>query len=287
MTMFCSFLDGLLFYLLIVTVSVIFGVALSLVVSLVMKRFRRLFFIIIIILIALIPIVEIYFNPQIYFYSPLIGFFPGNIYDEGLSPDWKLFFHQLMVLLFSLTIVYMYIKQIAFVQRVKTYFILGVLITTLIFQFLSPYLGFATTFTKLDSILNKQIESGSLILHYDNVDSIEAKFIALNQEFFYSELQTALKVKPSKKINVYLFNDRNQKKILFGAGNADVAKPWQYSIYISSDSWQRTLKHELAHVFTAEFGSGIFKLASGYNAALIEGMAESLDGTSNDISANI
>jgi len=283
-TMFCSFMDGLIFYLLIVSVSMIFGSALSLVVSLVINRFRRVFFIIIIILIILIPIVEIYFNPQVYFYSPLVGFFPGNIYDEGLSPDWKLLFHQIMVAIFSVSIIYIYSKQTVFVQRFKTYFIFGILITVMIFQFLSPYLGFSTTFAKLESILAKQIESGSLILHYDNVDSSEAKLIALNQEFFYSELQTALKVNPSKKIHVYLFNNRYQKKVLFGAGNADVAKPWQYSIYISSDSWQSTLKHELAHVFTAEFGSGIFKLASGFNAALIEGMAESLDGTSNDIS---
>jgi hypothetical protein len=110
--------------------------------------------------------------------------------------------------------------------------------------------------------------------------------IALNQEYYYSQLFTALQTKPSKKVNVYLFNDREQKKIIFGAGNADVAKPWQYSIYISADSWQNTLKHELAHVFTAEFGSGIFKIASGFNPAIIEGMAESLDGISNDISIN-
>jgi hypothetical protein len=153
-----------------------------------------------------------------------------------------------------------------------------------LFQFLSPYLGFSTTFTKLDSTLSKQIKSESFILHYDNVDSTEAKLIALNQEYYYAELYSALKTKPSKKINVYLFNNRAQKKLLFGAGNADVAKPWQYSIYISADSWKNTLKHELAHVFTAEFGTNIFKLASGFNVALIEGMAESLDGISNDIS---
>jgi hypothetical protein len=151
---------------------------------------------------------------------------------------------------------------------------------------MSSLLGFTTTFSKLDSTLSKRIESKSFILHYDNVDSTLAKLIALNQEYYYSQLFTALQTKPSKKINVYLFNNRKQKKIIFGAGNADVAKPWQYSIYISADSWQNTLKHELAHVFTAEFGSGIFKIASAFNPALIEGMAESLDGISNDISIN-
>ena len=94
----------------------------------------------------------------------------------------------------------------------------------------------------------------------------------------------SLKVKPSKKINVYLFNNRKQKKEIFGAGNADVAKPWQYAVYISADSWERTLKHELVHIFTAEFGVGIFRVSAGFNPALIEGIAEAIEGTSDDMS---
>ncbi len=284
LTMFCSFIDGLAFYLLIVGVSILFGAALALLINSFTVRFGKLLFFTAIIIFALIPILEIYFNPQVYFYSPLIGFFPGNIYDEGLSADWKLFFHQLLVITFSLLIIYFIQKQKTLNLKSKLLFISAILIIASLFQFLSPYLGYITTFTKLDSVLSKQIESESLILHYDNIDSTEAKLIALTQEFYYAELQNVLKFRPSKKINVYLFNNREQKKLLFGAGNADVAKPWQYSIYISADSWQSTLKHELAHVFTAEFGTGPFKLASGFNAALIEGMAESLDGFSNHIS---
>jgi len=284
LTMFCSFIDGLIFYLLIVSVSIVFGVALAFLVNFITGRFIKLLFFIIIISIALIPVFEIYFNPQVYFYSPLIGFFPGNIYDEGLSANWKLFFHQLLNIIFSLLIIYFILKQKILVRKFKLLFVAAILIIALLFQFISPYLGFTTTFTKLDSILSKQIKSESLILHYDNIDSSEAKLIALTQEFYYSELKNQLNSKPLKKINVYLFKNREQKKLLFGAGNADVAKPWQYSIYISADSWQNTLKHELAHVFTTEFGTGLFKLASGFNAALIEGIAESLDGISNDIS---
>jgi hypothetical protein len=284
LTMFCSFIDGLLFYLLIVSVSIVFGAALAFLINIVTERFNKLLFFVVIILIALIPILEIYFNPQVYFYSPLIGFFPGNIYDEGLSADWKLFFHQLLIVTFSFLIIYLIQKQKTLVLKSKLLFVVAILIVASLFQFISPYPEFTTAFTKLDLVLSKQIESESLILHYDNIDSTEAKLIALTQEFYYSELQNQLNSKPSKKINVYLFNNREQKKILFGAGNADVAKPWQYSIYISADSWQNTLKHELAHVFTAEFGTGLFKLASGFNAALVEGMAESLDGISNDIS---
>ena len=284
LTMFCSFWDGLIFYILIAGTSILFGTAIAFIVNLITRRFNRVLFFLIILFTALIPILEIYFNPQVYFYSPLIGFFPGNIYDEGLSADWKLAFHQLIVAVFSISIIFLYLKNTSIILKYKKYIIASIIITATLFQLFSSSIGYSTTFSKLNSVLNKQIESEFLILHYDDIDSTEAKFIALNQQYYFNELQVQLETKPSKKINVYLFNNREQKKILFGAGNADVAKPWQYSIYISADSWQNTLKHELAHIFTAEFGSGIFKIASGFNAALIEGMAESQDGISDDIS---
>ncbi|MEJ2103061.1 MAG: hypothetical protein P8X47_00635, partial [Ignavibacteriaceae bacterium] len=106
----------------------------------------------------------------------------------------------------------------------------------------------------------------------------ELDLIMLNQELYYSQLSNFFNVKIVNKITSYIFYDRSQKKELFGSANADVAKPWLYSVYISFDSWESTLKHEIAHCFTADFGSGIFKLAAGFNPALIEGAAESADG---------
>src|SRR5574338_377265 len=286
LTMFCSFWDGLWFYILIVIGSVMFGSSVAFVINIVIQKYNRIIFMIIIFFVALIPVLEIYFNPQVYFYSPLIGFFPGNIYDEALSPDLKLIVHQLIVISFSIIIIFLIAHKHKLAIKHKVYFLVLILLFLTVFQFVSSHFGFTTTFSSLEKILSKKISSGLMTLHYDNVDSTTAQFIALNQEFYFSELSSQLNVKPSKLISVYLFNNLEQKTELFVAGTADVAKPWQYSIYISADSWQQTLKHEVAHVFTAEFGSGIFKLASGFNVAVIEGMAESLDGVSNNISIN-
>ena len=155
---------------------------------------------------------------------------------------------------------------------------------TLVFQLSSSVLGFTTTFSKLENILSKKINTERFCLHYEMISESQAEYTALNIEYYYRELVKRLNVKPSKQIQIYLYNNRSQKKNLFGAGNADVAKPWQYAIYISADSWERTLKHEFVHVFSAEFGTGIFKLASGFNPALIEGLAESIEGTTDEIS---
>jgi tetratricopeptide (TPR) repeat protein len=230
-----------------------------------------------------IPILEIYFNPQVYFYSPLIGFFPGNIYDEGLSPDLKLFSHQVLITIYFLIVPFLFFRKKVFLNQRKKSLLVLILIIPIVFHFLSPYLGYSTTFSKLESTLNKKVLTDNCTLYYSDVDSSEAAFIALHTEYYFEKLKEVLKVIPSEKTKVYLFNSRDQKKELFGAGNADVAKPWQYSVFISKDSWFGTLKHELSHIFSAEFGWGIFKLAHNFNAASIEGLAQSIEGTYDEL----
>ncbi len=282
LTMFCSFWDGLFFYLLIALPSLLFGFSLAMLIDFYFKKLKRSIFIFIIFLLALIPVFEIYFFPQIYFYTPLIGFFPGNIYDEGLSPDFKLLAHQLIVLFFSIVIVHLIYRKRSSLLYKKNQFVTGVIILFIVFQFLSPLLGFSTTFYKLENTLDKKIETENFILHYDNLTEKETEYISISQEYYYYLLTDYLKVNPTKKIDVYVFNNRQQKKRLFGAGNADVTKPWQYAVYLSAESWDNTLKHELVHIFSAEFGTGIFKLAAGFNPALIEGIAEAVEGVSYD-----
>ncbi len=87
---FCSFTDGLLFYLVITFPSVVIGSALGAAIFVLLKKFRIISFIILYLFILFIPVLEIYFNPQVYLYNPLFAYFPGTIYDEGLSVDLKL-----------------------------------------------------------------------------------------------------------------------------------------------------------------------------------------------------
>ena len=79
---------------------------------------------------------------------------------------------------------------------------------------------------------------------------------------------------PHRKITSFIFKDNKQKGELFGSENADVAKPWLYQIYTTADNYDNTLKHEIAHIFSASFGIGPFKVAYNFNPALIEGIAE-------------
>jgi hypothetical protein len=61
-----------------------------------------------------------------------------------------------------------------------------------------------------------------------------------------------------------------------------VAKPWLNHIYIELNSYDQSLKHELAHVLAGQFGTTPFKVAENFNPALIEGLAMALENNYND-----
>ncbi|MGB5529595.1 MAG: hypothetical protein WBQ32_06460, partial [Ignavibacteriaceae bacterium] len=279
---FCSFTDGLLFYLVITFPSVIIGSAIGSAVFVLIKKLKVISYVILYLLILLIPILEIYFNPQIYLYNPLFAYFPGTIYDEGLSVDLKLTLYRFYNLIFFLSILVYLIKyqfKSSSIIRRKSFLFLSIGIAAIFYFFLSPVFGFTTTESRLNNELSYQVESKHFIIQADRrIEKEVIQQVVLNQEYYYSQLSNYFAEVPATKINSFIFFDSEQKKKLFGSGAADVAKPWLNSIYVSLDSWESTLKHEIAHCFTAGFGTGVFKLAAGFNPALIEGVAEAADG---------
>jgi len=279
-TIICPIKDGIIFYAFLTLPAPVIGIALGILSFSINKRFSLLIFFLSLFLIALIPVFEIYFNPQIYFYNPIVGFFPGTIYDEGLGVDLKLMIYRILNLLFFGSVIFLIFRALISSSKLSKRITWAYsIIVPVAFIILSPDLGYSTTTSRIKAELDKTILTENYEIHYSSeLNDTLINVIALHNEFYYSELEKYFKVKPKKKISVLIFNDEGQKKLLFGTANADVAKPWLNSIYVSYDSWEITLKHEIAHCFTAGFGSGVFKLAGGFNPALIEGLAEAADG---------
>lgn len=282
----CSFWFGISFYLTLSVDSYILSFFLSEIIFQSSLKYHKIFFIIAFVILALIPISEIYFNPQIYFYSPIIGFFPGTIYDEDLSVNSTLLIYRGLNLVYFGTFFFFLRKN--FIKN-KLLTILPFIIIAILFIFFSSEFRFATSHDELKSILNSRIESENFVLHYDReiIDSSEIKIIIFNHEYYFEKLKRELGFSPEEKIVSFLFNDRRQKKRYFGSEQADVAKPWLNEIYLSRDSWESTLNHELVHIFSAEIGVGIFKLADSFNPALIEGFAEAIDNAYDDIDLHL
>lgn len=279
---FCSFYDGILFYITITLPSVLVGSTIGSLVVYVVKRFRVILFLIVVVMIAFIPVIEIYFNPQIYFYNPLIAFFPGTIYDEGMAVDLKLTAYRLLNIILALSFFYLISTDKNQIHKIRN--VLFILIICVSFYFTSSFLGFSTSYSKLSGLLSKKIDTSKYLVHYDEtLPEQEIELLVLNAEYYYNILEKSVEEKPSQKLEIFLFRNSEQKKLYFGSESADVAKPWLYQIYLSQESWRGTLKHEIAHIFSSEFGSTIFKLAGAFNPFLIEGFATSQDPFKDDI----
>ena len=280
---FCSFIDGLLFYIVITCPSIIIGISFGLISVMITNRFRVVLLFMICFGVLMIIAYEIYFNPQVYVFNPFIGFFPGTIYDEGISVSGKLILYRFLNLLFFGWIISAIVRLKRDKKKRVIFFIVKVLFIPVAFFLLSPNLGFSTTFGSLTNTLSKSVSTEHFVIHFDKrIDTQKIKMLTVNHEYYYQELEKYFEVKLEEKIHSFIFYDNDQKKELFGSRNADVAKPWLNQIYISIKNWEHTLKHELAHCFSAKFGTGILKLASGLNPMLIEGIAEAADGNYND-----
>ncbi len=292
LTYTCSIKDGLLFYLVITVPSVMIGFAFAVISVSISNRLNRIILILIFLIVLSIPLFEFYFNPQIYFFNPIFGFYPGTIYDEGLSVTTKLAVYRLLNLAYFAMVSYALFKLLAKGMKLKFIALTASFAVAASFIYLSPDFGYSTTFRRLDSELSETAVTEHFIIHYPpELDTKLVKAIAVYHEFDYSELKRFFGYDYPGKINSYLFRSNQQKKNLFGTANADVAKPWMNCDFITYTDYNSTLKHEIAHCYSSVFGSGLFKVAAGLNPYLIEGIAVAADpvydGNSIDYMASL
>ncbi len=280
----CPPFDGILFYLVITIPSFIIGIALGYLAYWLLPKFSYIVFILFYLIGLLFPVVEIYLNPQVYFYNSLIGYFPGVIYDEDISISTKLIAYRFLTLLYFLMVIY--IVKMIFTIKIFKKFLISFLfaIVAVAFILLKPVFGFSTSFGVLKDELRGELQTEHFTIHYsESIPYKKIENIALHHEYYYKKLRDTLNVEFYEIITSFVFKDDKQKGRLFGAENADVAKPWLNQIYINYKNFDSSLEHELAHVFSSKFGVTIFKLADWLNPAMIEGFAMAIE---NDYNGN-
>lgn len=283
----CSVKDGIIFYLLFVIPNIVVSFSVSVLATWFVQKFRITLSFVILLIISLLPVIEIYFYPQVFFYNPIIGFYPGTIYDEGIAIDSVLISYRVIIFIYFtfislLPLIDLYTKKKSFLF--KYFYLIAILIPALLFYIFSPLLGYSSNKNRIVGILSEKIETRHFDIYLPrNVESSEKKIIEIEHEYYFEELKEIFKTVPDRKITSYVFADSEQKRELMGAGRADVAKPWLYEIYTELGSRDQTLKHEIAHIFTAPFGVTPFKVANNFNPALIEGIAMAAEGEFDDL----
>ncbi|MCX6149763.1 MAG: hypothetical protein NTX22_04490 [Ignavibacteriales bacterium] len=274
----CSLVDGFIFYLVLTIPSAIIGCCLGIISFEMLNRFQSTFFILTFFIILFLPILDIFYNCQIYFYNPFIGFFPGTIYDESIYVDWRLISYRILNLIYFVGVAAVFFRIDLLKNFLGKYSKIAITLTAIvvasIFFLFNQKLSYSENEMSIAETLGGNLETEHFNIFYDNsINKKKLELIGLSCEYYYEIGCEYFKVKPQSKITAFIFLDSEQKRKLIGAGNADVAKPWLNQVYIEFENYESTLQHEIAHCLTSEFGVTPFKISASFNAALLEGIA--------------
>ncbi|MBP7542523.1 MAG: hypothetical protein KA747_02840 [Ignavibacteriaceae bacterium] len=276
----CSYLSGIKYYLLFTLPAPIIGSAIAATVKLTGINIQKTIFTILFVVLLFSWVVDFYFHPQFYFFNAILTYYPGVIYDEFIPVTGEIVLYKSVIIVVSLLILLVELLTKKSDYKKRLYFGFGIIVVLPVLSiFISQEAGIVTPKEKLtehfkDGIITKHF----LILSEELMTPSERVYYAHLHETYYEELLSFYEVKPVRHLQSVIFSSSATKKKYLGIENADAAKPWLGQAYTTRSNIEKSLKHELAHLFTSEFGWSIFKIAGSFNPALIEGAATAADG---------
>ncbi len=243
-----------------------------------------------------------YVTPPVFSYNAVLGYFPGNIYDENLQLTAALVWSRLeqlawLVALAALVANRLDVASFRLVWRGPRPYgrrVLPLVVAALAtagavtLRWNGGALGYAIDGDDVAEALGGRYETAHFVIHYAKTKAIddEIELIAEDHELRYAQVVAQLGVEPDGKIESYYFADNDQKARWFGPKNVDMAKPWQRAIFIDHRAFPHpTLRHEIAHAVASEFGDPWFGVSARrvlgmpllVNPGLIEGLAVAVD----------
>ena len=242
-----------------------------------------------------------YGAPPVFTYNAILGYFPGNLYDENVELTMALVWsrlEQLAWVVAALSIIAYSFDVPTYrtsmaprpVQRPRLAIVLAIVAIAggLRLRTWSGDLGYAVDPEDIQEALGGHLETEHFVIHYAKVPELEEiiGLVAEDHEFRYSQVVAQLGVAASRKIHSYYFSDREQKARWMGARDVEMAKPWRHEIYLEHRGWPHgSLRHEIAHAVASEFGDPMFGVAARrvagipvmFQPGLIEGLAVAVD----------
>ncbi|MDB4959717.1 MAG: Tetratricopeptide 4 [Myxococcales bacterium] len=251
---------------------------------------------------ALAGLWRFYAAPPVFIYNPIIGYFPGNLYDENVTLGMPIVWSRLEQLLWLVTIVSVVASRLdvpkfrAVLHAPRPAAPRGLALALAIVCFSAATfmhvhggtLGYAVDASDIEEVLDGRIETAHFVIHYARTPEIEKDIalIAADHEFRYAQAVAQLGAAPPGKLTSFYFGDHLQKGRWMGARDVEMAKPWRREIYLDHRAYPHpSLRHEIAHAVASEFGDPIFGVASRrilgvpmlVSPGLIEGLAVAVD----------
>jgi hypothetical protein len=262
------------------------------------RRLGRLVAFVVPVVSVLWSLLRLYWDPPVFVLDAFGGYFPGPIYDEGLSPSGRLVWFRLA----NLTWVACAVALVGCLaqptdtggwrlgwpraSRLAWWGALGSLLigSALWLGFRAP-LGFHTSKRDLTQVLSRHTQSEHFDVWSEPTGDTpeEIALVHRDLEFRYHQLTGILGAEPRTPVTVYRFSSSQSKKDLVGAGGTLYAKPWRQEFYVQAERFPASrLRHELAHVFASAFGDPLFGVSlttfpPRLSMGLVEGLAEAAD----------
>lgn len=238
-----------------------------------------------------------YSEPPVFIYNPLIGYFPGNVYDEEIALGWPLVWSRLeslaMITALAAAVAGQFDERTRRLRRnlaagrralVQRAIATGAAIVAIALRCNAGSLGYAINADDIQTKLGGRIDTEHFVIFYAETPDIrtDIPWIAADHEFRYAQVVAQTQVAPNGKLTSYYFASPEQKARWFGAKRVEMAKPWRREIYLDHRPFPHpSLRHEIAHAVAGAFGDPLFGVAAKhlvlFNPGVIEGLAVALD----------
>lgn len=239
-----------------------------------------------------------YSEPPVFSYNAILGYFPGNLYDENIQLRWPLVWSRLEEVAWVAAVVALVTLWLDVPRhrvrwrearpggrRIAALAIaVGCAAGATALHVQAGALGYAVDAEDIAEVLDGRVETEHFVIHYAHTRDIDAEIAAIaeDHEFRYAQVVAQLGVAPAGKLRSFYFADRDQKARWFGARDVEMAKPWRREIYLEHRAFPHvSLRHEIAHAVASAFGDPLFGIATRHgvfaNPGLIEGLAVAID----------
>jgi hypothetical protein len=265
----CDVRSGLAFYALLVVPAVVYGTGFGFTAGLACRRAIAAFAGWVL-LVLLVDAVWLAVQPPKFTYDPIIGFFPGPLYDAEIPLDATLVVARAGAVLQALAAVALSVlawdgRRLAWRQigrrlqgeRAALAWLAAPLVAAVVLlQVLAAPLGTRIHRGFIQRTLGGRIDTPHVRMYYDRATLAppRAAALAAEHEARWAQLEVFFQSAPRRRIGSYVYASAAQKKRLMGAGDTSFEDAFhdEFHINMSSDDPHPVLMHEMAHIFAAQ-----------------------------------